>query len=442
MMDIRRQTSIYRSIQTATVCGAFFVGFLCQFSYGQLRTESSAQVVGDCMAIVFVDSQQPASLSMNDLAAQAVERGWAIRLVDVRREMHVADRWRVHNTPTTVLVRSGREVDRILGPSTWTEFSRRMLMFSTADSIKSASTSMPGLQQKRSEIDVDALVPMQQRPSKQPLGTSPTIPSDPQAAAVRIIVDEPESHAVGSGTIIDSSDRGAVVLTCGHLFRDWTKSSVITVERFEGGVPVRYPAELIDYQIDDIDIGVLVINPGRIVPSARVAMRLDALREGDDVFSVGCNHGDAPSRRDSRVTKLNRYIGSPNIETAGAPVQGRSGGGLFNSSGELVGICFAADTELDEGLYCGTQSVLERLRKLGIARSANPPSVVAEPTKTALPATMTVILTDSSGNTKQLTIDRPSEQLVGAMQNESQKVRQANATSQVRWKTQRPTEHR
>jgi len=226
------------------------------------------------------------------------------------------------------------------------------------------------------------------------------------------------------------------------LFRDWTKSSVITVERFEGGVPVRYPAELIDYQIDDIDIGVLVINPGRIVPSARVAMRLDALREGDDVFSVGCNHGDAPSRRDSRVTKLNRYIGSPNIETAGAPVQGRSGGGLFNSSGELVGICFAADTELDEGLYCGTQSVLERLHKLGIARSPNPPSVVAEPTKTALPATMTVILTDSSGNTKQLTIDRPSEQLVDAMKNESQKVRQANATSQVRWKTQRPTEHR
>ena len=74
------------------------------------------------MAILFVDSQQPASLSMSDLAAQAVERGWAIRLVDIRRESHVAQRWRVHNTPTTVLVRSGREVDRILGPSTWTEF--------------------------------------------------------------------------------------------------------------------------------------------------------------------------------------------------------------------------------------------------------------------------------------------------------------------------------
>ena len=394
------------------------------------------------MAILFVDSQQPASLSMSDLAAQAVERGWAIRLVDIRRESHVAQRWRVHNTPTTVLVRSGREVDRILGPSTWTEFSRRMLRFSAPDSIRGATASPQISQQASSSIDLDRLVPMQQRPSKQSASENPVTATDPQAATVRIIVDEPESHAVGSGTIIDSSQNGAVVLTCGHLFRNWNKSSVVYVERFESGVPVRYQASLVDYQIDDIDIGVLVINPGKVVPRARVAQQADLLREGDPVFSLGCDHGDLPSRRDSRVTKLNRYMGSANIETAGAPVQGRSGGGLFNSNGELLGVCFAADAQLDEGLYCGTRSVLDRLQKLGITDSAKLPSVAAEPSKPTLQTTMTVIMTDSSGDTRQLTIDQPTEQLVNAMRQESQRTRQANATSQVRWKVQGSAEPR
>jgi len=428
-MEIRRRSQIHRFIRTISVCWAILFGNVCQISQGQVSSEPSTRGVGDCMAILFVDSQQPASLSMSDLAAQAVERGWAIRLVDIRRESHVAQRWRVHNTPTTVLVRSGREVDRILGPSTWTEFSRRMLRFSAPDSIRGATASPQISQQASSSIDLDRLVPMQTA-------------TDPQAATVRIIVDEPESHAVGSGTIIDSSQNGAVVLTCGHLFRNWSKSSVVYVERFESGVPVRYQASLVDYQIDDIDIGVLVINPGKVVPSARVAQQADLLREGDPVFSLGCDHGDLPSRRDSRVTKLNRYMGSANIETAGAPVQGRSGGGLFNSNGELLGVCFAADAQLDEGLYCGTRSVLDRLQKLGITDSAKLPSVAAEPSKPTLQTTMTVIMTDSSGDTRQLTIDQPTEQLVNAMRQESQRTRQANATSQVRWKVQGSAEPR
>lgn len=441
-MEIRRRSQIYRFIRTVSVCWAILVGNVCQVSQGQVPSEPSTRGVGYCMAILFVDSQQPASLSMNELASQAVERGWAIRLVDVRRESHVAQRWRVHNTPTTVLVRSGREVDRVLGPSTWTEFSRRMLRFSAPDSITGADASPQISQQASSSIDLDQLVPMQQRPSKESTSENSLTVADPQAATVRIIVDEPDSHAVGSGTIIDSSQNGAVVLTCGHLFRNWNKSSAVFVERFEAGVPVRYQASLVDYQIDDIDIGVLVINPGKVVPSARVAQQADLLREGDPVFSLGCDHGDLPSRRDSRVTKLNRYMGSANIETAGAPVQGRSGGGLFNSNGELVGICFAADAQLDEGLYCGTRIVLDRLEKLGNTGSANMSSVVAEPSKPTLQTTMTVIMTDSSGDTRQLTIDQPTEQLVNAVTQESQRTRQANATSQVRWKIKGSAEAR
>jgi S1-C subfamily serine protease len=265
-----------------------------------------------------------------------------------------------------------------------------------------------------------------------------------QLATVRIVIDEPQSHAVGSGTIIQSNQQGAIVLTCGHLFRDLTKNSSITLERFEHGVPVRYPAELVDYRIEDVDIGVLVFNPGKVVPSASVATQFEGARQGDAVFSVGCDHGDPPTRRDTRITKLNRYLGAPNIEAAGMPVQGRSGGGLFNSNGQLIGVCFAADSEHDEGLYSGTQSVLEQLHRIGIRseQASGLPAATSMQSASFAPSTMTVILTNSSGSTRQLTIDQPSTQLIDAMQVEFQRSLQANATSQVRWKIQKQVESR
>jgi len=435
------------------------------------QVDRGTQIVGDCLAILFVDSQQPACKPMELMATQAVENGWAFRRVEASVEKHLADRWRIHTTPTVVLLRSGREVDRILGVVSQQELMRRLVKSSSPDSIRVVQP-VRGLENSRvGGTKVDTLVPMQQRPVSSEVPSRPTPPLgvsgvdgsaaiDPQAATVRIVVDEPESHAVGTGTIINSSTQGAVILTCGHLFRDWTRNSVIAVECFESGSPVRYVAELVDYQIEDVDIGVLVIRPGKVLPSVSVAGQSNLLREGDSVFSIGCDHGNAPTRRDSRVTKLNRYLGSPNIETAGVPVQGRSGGGLFNTRGELVGICFAADAELDEGLYCGTQNILNMLQKHGLSPAAKEsiqtprtatlgssasgvaPSPALQAGTWVAPARMTVILTDSSGNTRQMTIDQPSEQLVDAMKLESQRALQAKSTSQVRWKIQKAAEAR
>jgi len=399
---------------------------------GILTNPLALAQVGDCLAIVFVDPENPDSQSMEQVAAQAIEMGWAIRLVDARRESHVTQRWRIHTAPTTVLTQGGREVDRILGPVNWTELYRRMIRFSAPDSIRNSS---PAPNQNKPKVDVDSLVPM--RRSVAPLAPEP-LQSDPARATVRIMVDEPDSHAIGSGTVIQCDAQGAVVLTCGHLFRDRTPKSIITVERFENGTPVKYRAELIDYQIEDVDIGLLLFHPNQYVPVAQVAQHVENLAQGDPVYSMGCDHGQAPSRRDSQVTKLNRYLGSANIETAGAPVQGRSGGGLFNRRGELVGVCFAADTQLDEGLYCGISVVHEQLKKLGLLKLPKSPAANPENPERSLavqaPTTMTVILTDSSGSTRQLTIDRPSEQLIDKMRQESQRNLQANAQNQVRWK--------
>jgi len=57
---------------------------------------------------------------------------------------------------------------------------------------------------------------------------------------------------------------------------------------------------------------------------------------------------------------------------AGQPVQGRSGGGLFNAQGEVIGVCNAADREDNEGLYAALPSVYKLLDNAGLAEVYRP----------------------------------------------------------------------
>ena len=50
----------------------------------------------------------------------------------------------------------------------------------------------------------------------------------------------------------------------------------------------------------------------------------------------------------------------------GAPVGGRSGGGLVNQDGQLIGICNAADHEDNEGFYVSSRYITLMMQRLGI----------------------------------------------------------------------------
>jgi hypothetical protein len=404
-------------------------------SYGA----TSVAQVGDCVALSFLDAGDSASLQMQRVIEDAVGLGWVVRTVDMRREAHLVERWRVHTAPTTILVRAGREVDRILGEVSLLEFTQRMIRSSAADSLRGVQVKVPspagGLvrhQSATNELGRGELVPM--RPI-QPVatategsfsaggGTGATIGVNDSArkeralrSTVRIIVEEPSHQAVGTGTIIDSQQGEALVLTCGHLFRDMSPNSPISIEVFERGVPVAYRGELIHHEIEEKDIGLVVFRPRKPVDVAPVVSRGRGVNEGQKVFSVGCDHGQLPSVRDSLVTKLNRYIGASNIETSGAPVQGRSGGGLFNDQGELVGVCYAADGQLDEGLYCGTEVLYEQITKLGLERLIEPKSGAGE----VAPSKLAVQYIDAQGRVQQVQINRPSEPLLQAIRTEAQ----------------------
>jgi hypothetical protein len=85
----------------------------------------------------------------------------------------------------------------------------------------------------------------------------------------------------------------------------------------------------------------------------------------DRAFTVGCDKGADATVRQSQITAVNRFLGKPNLSAAGAPIDGRSGGGLFTADGQLIGVCNAADHASDEGLYAGLASIHWQLDQIG-----------------------------------------------------------------------------
>ncbi|NLS96085.1 MAG: hypothetical protein GXX96_28435 [Planctomycetaceae bacterium] len=214
------------------------------------------------------------------------------------------------------------------------------------------------------------------------------------AATVRLRVHDRQGPSLGTGTIIDTREGRALILTCGHIFRDYQEGGRIEVGLFGPTEGHTVDGRLLSFD-DDRDVGLLTIQVPAPVKTARVAPRDYAVETGETVVNVGCNHGEDPSVRRNRVTARNRYAGPANIEVAGLPVQGRSGGGLFSAEGYVIGVCNAADPECNEGLYAALPSIHEQLDEANLSfvygEEATPPVTQASFVSnagTAMPKTM------------------------------------------------------
>jgi hypothetical protein len=428
--------------------------FLFLLSIALVATLQANAIAGDCIAIEFTADGNKQCDEMRQCTDQAIKEGWVVRRIDPKSEPHVAARWHIQKVPTTVLVRNGREMDRVVGPVSYRELQQRLTAASSVETLRNANQTAPERDLKIRSQSQLATVPNQSGPSSRndaltqatsqaslnprsrgsqfdPSNT-PTSARDPRDATVRIRVEEPQQEGVGTGTIIDSYNGEALVLTCGHLFRDGQGQSKITIETFIGGQVQSYPGVLIDYQAKETDIGLVSFRPTTPVGVAKLIPMTRKLSEGQRVFSWGCDRGAAPTRNDSQITKLNRYLGSPNVEVDGQPVEGRSGGGLFDARGELIGVCYAADPQLKEGLYNSAEVVYQQLAKLGLQRLFNeqkdepefpslamsgrlpnnpPPPPPVGSTFTEL----TVVVRGEDGKQEKLIIAQPSPQLIQAL---------------------------
>ncbi|MBT3211864.1 MAG: trypsin-like peptidase domain-containing protein, partial [Planctomycetaceae bacterium] len=185
-------------------------------------------------------------------------------------------------------------------------------------------------------------------------------------ATARLRVQDPNGASWGTGTVIDCRQGEALILTCGHIFRDSVGEGAIEVDLFGNTAAGRLAGQMVSYDLDR-DLALVSVfteadlDPVKIGPVGRP-------REvGEGVVTIGCDGGRDPTMHVSRVASVDKYLGPANVQVAGQPVQGRSGGGLFAIDGTLLGVCNAADPEDNEGLFAALPSIHEHLDEAGLA---------------------------------------------------------------------------
>ena len=298
--------------------------------------------------------------------------GYDIRTVDVTKNDALAKRYGIEELPTTVIVQHGKIKGRTLGL-----ISKKDLEVFLRK--HHPDKSPPRILKPVTTISRAAIVEGNFQRATQSRWISvnragvPTLtqvlPNSPGRqllkATVRIELRDDAGVSFGSGTIIHTQNNRALVATCGHLFRGMPKTRPISVDVFYPLGEQRVQGRILISDADKYDVALMTIPyEGGITP---IALDINAQPiRGQRVFTAGCNHGNKPTLQKSQINSMNRYDGPENIQTQGAPVGGRSGGGLVNQDGKLIGICNAADLEDDEGFYVSAKYVHLMMQRLGI----------------------------------------------------------------------------
>ena len=354
----------------------------------------AASISGETVLIDFSADWCGPCRQMEPTVGRLTAMGYPVRKVNIDHEKALAAQFHVQSIPCFVLVVDGREAERTVGATSFEQLAAMFRKHGVTPGAQANQTRGQSPDKMPGPAAVAAVPPV-----KAAANDVPPIASDvaPQllAAAVRLKISDPKGHSYGSGTVVEVRGDEALIVTCGHIFRDSQGQGKVVVDMFGAGAPHGIPGRIIDFDLKS-DVGLVAFKPGCPVKTARLASPSYPVRPGEAVISIGCNNGADPTARASRVTSLDKFLGPPNIQVAGQPVQGRSGGGLFTADGRVIGICNAADPTDDEGLYAALPSVwalLERhdwLPETGDDRTTAvaQPSVPAMPQR--MPATQTI----------------------------------------------------
>ncbi len=327
----------------------------------------------DAILIEFSSQHCGPCRAMQPVLADLESRGVPIRHVDVGTEPQLATRYGIQQTPTFVIVSGGKELTRLVGTRTADELLAALSVSPHGQLVPTGADSrsfadIPAPQTRLAPISTAAAIESLAEPMPS-LSVADAV-QRAQAATVRLRVFDGHGYGAGTGTIIDIHGDEALVLTCGHLFRDTEGKGKIEVDLFVAGSVQTVAGQLIDYEAADRDIALVAIRPSVRIEPVKVIAADVKVQTGQPAFSFGCDRGDDPSRRDTRITgvdKYNQHLGVSNLEIEGAPIDGRSGGGLFDSDGNLIGVCNAADYKGDVGIYAGPGSIHWQLDRANLS---------------------------------------------------------------------------
>ena len=360
---------------------------------------------GEVVLLDFTASWCGPCRQMAPIVGEIAAAGWVVRPVDVDRETDLVRRFGVTGVPCYVLLVKGHEVGRINGATTRAELEHLL-----AKSAAPLGATPPIAATPAAEREPLPGVPLPVSAAAMPLTTEPapaapasrtatagtrspvaipepvalpvapaaTVPAAGNtasradlertllAATARLRVEDASGVSWATGTVIDCRQGEALILTCGHVFRDSAGKGRVEVDLF-GPQSLRGVAgQVISWDLKR-DLALVSIFTDAKIEPVRVGGTDRKTPVGAAVVTVGCDGGKDPTLHHSRVTAVDKYLGPANVQVAGQPVQGRSGGGLFAIDGTLIGVCNAADPADNEGLFAALPSIHDQLEEAGLA---------------------------------------------------------------------------
>jgi len=382
--------------------------------------------------------------SMAPLIGEIAAAGWNVRHVDVDREGDLVRRFGVTGVPCYVLLVKGQEVGRIDGATTRPEMERLLASSRQPQGPMPSAVAgpnsraqlpsvqpLPGIPVPTSIPDkplalespaarpasVEATLVSNTRPAEDARESLERLPADSRgpapsttpaadippplsasdreslerrllSATARLRVGDPGGASWGTGTVVDCRQGESLILTCGHIFRDSEGKGMIEVDLFGPNGPRGVAGQLISCDLKR-DLALVSVFTDASIEPVRVGGQQRTTEAGEAVVTVGCNGGQNPTIHHSRVTAVDKYLGPANVQVAGQPVQGRSGGGLFSLDGTLLGVCNAADPTDNEGLFAALPAIHEQLDEAGLAfvyRSVYPSGGAVDSTASSAPS--------------------------------------------------------
>jgi thiol-disulfide isomerase/thioredoxin len=297
---------------------------------------------------------------IHELAAE----GYHIRKINGDQEPQLVRQFGIQGYPTFIALDNGREVGRLSGSA---DKARLRALLDKAGGLARPTTDVAAQNPSRAVRgqSPDNTASLQGWEPAGPPAESLASRTTPHhdlllAASVRLRIQDANGQSTGSGTIIDARDGEALILTCGHMFREFEEAGRILVEFFGPGASQPLPGTLISYDLNS-DVGLVRISGNHRFVAAKVAKPGYSCRPGDAVVSLGCDNGADATPRLTSIVSIDRYQHAPNLQVAFEPVQGRSGGGLFNGQGELIGVCNAADAQDKQGLFAALGAIYAEL---------------------------------------------------------------------------------
>jgi thiol-disulfide isomerase/thioredoxin len=336
---------------------------------------------------------------MRRAVEQLNRQGYPIKSIDIDQSPELAARYRVQSVPTFIVVDgSGRALDRtsvLQSAASLARFYRTAALKAQPPANSNGHVGSRERSRDRDGDDSDSGSDSDDPPPRviraqnaadssddddersEPQSTNP----NPWETVVRIKVMNAHSIGFGSGTIIHSTPKESLIITCAHIFkleglRQQAPPSKfprpIKIDLFDGKLRGTSPAqvhyvETVDGEAVDYDfvrdVGLIRIHPGRRLPCCRVVPAHWEPKSRMRMLTVGCSEGrDATAWHTSIVRpRMTGFLSGNSayeaVECMVAPKQGRSGGGLFTEDGYIAGVCNFAEPMGDHGLYATPRSM-------------------------------------------------------------------------------------